>query len=69
MQTHRTRIALRRLNNALRIFLPVDFVARHELSQGDYAVITEEADGMKLKFIRMVEAEERQREEALAVAG
>ena len=48
-----THIILRRINNTLRISLPLEFVQKHDLKEGDHAMWIEEEDGVKLKFAKL----------------
>ena len=48
-----THIILRRINNTLRISLPLEFVRKHGLKEGDHAMWIEEKGGVKLKFAKL----------------
>jgi hypothetical protein len=48
-----TYIILRRINNTLRISLPLEFGQKHDLKEGDHALWIEEEDGVKLKFAKL----------------
>ena len=53
-----THIILRRINNTLRISLPLEFVQKHDLKEGDHAMWIEEEDGVKLKFAKLAVLEQ-----------
>lgn len=48
-------IPLRRMNSTLRIGLPYDYARQRGLQEGDQVVWLEDADGVRLKFVRIEE--------------
>jgi hypothetical protein len=66
MQPPRTHILLRRINNTLRVSLPIEFVRRNRLSVGDSVVWTEEDGSVRLKFLKLTKIEELAEETASA---
>jgi bifunctional DNA-binding transcriptional regulator/antitoxin component of YhaV-PrlF toxin-antitoxin module len=65
-------LTLRRVNTfrkSLRLGIPHKFVKARGLTEGDQVVWIEEADGVRLKFVRLADvAESRPRQEAEAPA-
>ena len=57
MSNTRIRIPLRRLNDTLRIGLPLEFKRRHGLTEDDQVVWIEDETGVHLKFVRISERE------------
>jgi bifunctional DNA-binding transcriptional regulator/antitoxin component of YhaV-PrlF toxin-antitoxin module len=51
-----TYIPLRRINDTLRINMPIAFKRRYDLKDGDQVVWIEDENGVRLRFVRMAEA-------------
>jgi hypothetical protein len=53
MSDKRIRIPLRRVNDTLRVAIPLAFKRLHDLHEGDEAVWIEEDNSVRLEFVRV----------------
>jgi bifunctional DNA-binding transcriptional regulator/antitoxin component of YhaV-PrlF toxin-antitoxin module len=58
MAANRAHLFLRRVHNTLRISVPIEFIRKYGLSEGDSVLWLEEGNSVTLKFVRQSEFDE-----------